>query len=145
MGGGGGGGGRRGKKEEKPNQTTSVSTNWGSFPSQHWLWYFALLLKLKDRCSMEFLAFKFYLTSGAVDYMAVIFSTHLVAMKCVFFTTTSTREIQLCTLPATQLTLLVNCVRQSVVHAWRFKWKGSISTMHGDLSERGLLAPCMEI
>ena len=70
---------------------------------------------------MEFLAFKFYLTSGAVDYMAVIFSTHLVAMKCVFFTTTSTREIQLCALPATQLTLLVNCVRQSVVHARRFK------------------------
>ena len=70
---------------------------------------------------MEFLAFKFYLTSGAVDYMAVIFSAHLVTMKCVFFTTTSTWEMQLCTRPATQLTLLANCVRQSVVHAGRFK------------------------
>jgi len=43
----------------------------------------------------------FYFTSG---YTAMIFSAHLVAMKCKVFTTTSTREIQLCAWPATQLT-----------------------------------------
>ena len=41
----------------------------------------------------------FYSTSGAV-----IFCAHLVAVKCEVFTTTSTREIQLCAGPATQLT-----------------------------------------
>ena len=46
----------------------------------------------------------FYSTSGAVDYTAVIFCAHLVAVKCEVFTTTSTREIQLCARPATQLT-----------------------------------------
>jgi len=34
----------------------------------------------------------FYLTSGAVDYMAVIVCAHLVAVKCGVFTTTSTRK-----------------------------------------------------
>ena len=36
----------------------------------------------------------------AVDYTAVIFRAHFVAVKCEVFTTTSTREIQLCALPA---------------------------------------------
>ena len=70
----------------------------------------------------------FYSTSG---YTAVIFSAHLVAVKCEVFTTTSTREIQLCARPATQLTrsplLPANHVRQSITHARIFKWKGSIS------------------
>ena len=69
----------------------------------------------------------FYSTSG---YMSIIFSAHLVTMKWEVFTTTSTREIQLCTRPATQLTcsplLLANHACQSIVHAWRFKWKGFI-------------------
>ena len=71
-----------------------------------------------------------YSTICAVDYTAVIFSTHLVTMKCKIFTTTSTREIQLCVWPATQLThsalLPANRVHQSIAHAWRFNWKGSI-------------------
>ena len=37
----------------------------------------------------------FYLTSGAVDYTAVIFFAHLVVVNCEVFTTTSTKEIQL--------------------------------------------------
>ena len=70
----------------------------------------------------------FYLTSG---YTAVIISAHLVAVKCKGFTTTSTREIQLCARPPTQPTrrsplLPANCVCQSIAHARRFKWKGSI-------------------
>ena len=60
----------------------------------------------------------FYLTSG---YTAMIFSAHLVAMKCKVFTTTSTREIQLCAWPATELThsplLPADCVCQSIAHA----------------------------
>ena len=68
----------------------------------------------------------FYSTSG---YTAVIFSAHLVAVRCEIFTTTSTREIQLCTRPGTQLTrsplLLLNA---------------SPLRMRGDLSERGLLS-----
>ena len=38
------------------------------------------------------------------DYTAVILSAHLVAVKCEVFTTTSTREVQLCARPATHLT-----------------------------------------
>ena len=72
----------------------------------------------------------FYLTSGAVDYMAVIFCAHLVAVKCEVFTTTSTREIQLCPRPATQLTcsplLLADFTHQSIAHAQKSKWKGSV-------------------
>ena len=68
----------------------------------------------------------FYSTSS---YAAVIFSAHLVAVKCEVFTTSSTREIQLCARPATQLTrsplLPANHVRQSIAHARIFKWKGS--------------------
>ena len=67
----------------------------------------------------------FYSTSGAVDYTAVIFSAHLVAVKCEVFTTTSTRKIQLRARPATQLTrsplLPANRVRQSSAHARRSK------------------------
>ena len=69
----------------------------------------------------------FHSTSG---YMSIIFSAHLVTMKREVFTTTSTREIQLCARPATQLTcsplLLANHACQSIVHARRFKRKGFI-------------------
>ena len=62
----------------------------------------------------------FYSTSG---YTAVIFSAHLVAVKCEGFTTSSTREIQLCARPATQLTrfplLPANRIHQSIAHARR--------------------------
>ena len=72
----------------------------------------------------------FYSTSGAVDYTAVVFSVHLVARKCEFFTTTNTMEIELCARPATQLTrsplLPANFTRQSTAHARKCKWKGSI-------------------
>ena len=103
-------------------KTTSISTDWGSFLSQCQLQYLALLLKLKVRCSANFLAF----IQPVVVYMAVIFSAHLVTVKWeVFTTTTSTREIQLCAWPATQLThsplLLANHTCQSIVHARRFK------------------------
>ena len=57
------------------------------------------------RCKINRQTFRgipgFYLTNG---YTAVIFSAHLVAVNCEVFTTTSTREIQLCSRPATQLT-----------------------------------------
>ena len=69
----------------------------------------------------------FYLTSS---YTAVIFSALLITMKCKAFTTTGPREIQLCTLAATQLIcsplLPANQVLQSNV------------CMDKDLSERGL-------
>ena len=67
----------------------------------------------------------FYSTSGVVDYTVVIFFAPLVAEKCEVFTTTSTREIQLCAQPATQLTrsplLLANRVCQSIAYVRRFK------------------------
>ena len=72
----------------------------------------------------------FYSTSGAVAYTAVIFWAHLVAVKCEVFTTTSTREIQLCARPATQLTcsplLAADFTRQSIAHARKSKWKAGI-------------------
>ena len=72
----------------------------------------------------------FYSTSGAVDYTAVIFCAHLVTVKCEFLTTTSIMEIQLCARPATQLmcsTLLpADFTRQSIAHARKSMWKGSI-------------------
>ena len=74
----------------------------------------------------------FYSTSGAVDYTAVIFCAHLVAMKCEVFTTTSTRGIQLYARPATQLTCSplppADFTRQSIAHARESKWKGSNRT-----------------
>ena len=64
----------------------------------------------------------FYSTSG---YTAVIFSAHLVTVKCEVFTTTSTWEIQLYVQPATQLKspplLPANSIRQSIAHARRVK------------------------
>ena len=99
----------------------------GSFSSQRGrrIRYFAFLLKVNDKTFRGISAF--YLTSGAVDYTAVIFCDHLVAVKCEVFTTTSTREIQLCALPATLLTrsTLLPANRQSTARARRFKWKGS--------------------
>ena len=71
----------------------------------------------------------FYSTSGAV-----IFCSHLVPVKCKVFTTTSTREIQLCARPTTQLTcsplLLADFTCQSIAHARKSKWKGSIVVLH---------------
>ena len=66
----------------------------------------------------------------AVDYTAVIFFAHLVAVKCKVFTTTVFREIQLCTWPVTQLTcsplLPADFTCQSIAHVQKSKWKGSI-------------------
>jgi len=108
--------------EEKQNRTnkTSFAADLGSFLNQRCrLQYFALLLKLKDRCSAEFL----------------IFSAHLVTMKCKGFTTISTREVQLCAWPATQLThsplLPANPICQSLCMC------EYLSETH---TERGLLA-----
>ena len=73
----------------------------------------------------------FYSTSGVVDYTVVIFFAPLVTEKCEVFTTTSTREIQLCAQPATQLTrspLLLAIAYASPLH------------MCEDLSERGLFS-----
>ena len=64
-----------------------------------------IILVIEMRCQINRQTFRgipgFYSTSG---YTAVIFSAHLVAVKCEVFTTTSTREIQLYARPATQLT-----------------------------------------
>ena len=59
----------------------------------------------------------------------MIFSAHLVAVKCEVFTTSSTTEIQLCARPATQLT-----------HSPYFRQIAYASPlrMREDLSERGL-------
>ena len=51
-----------------------------------------------------------------MDYTAVIFCAHLVAVKCEVFTTTSTREIQLCARPATQLTCSPRQISHTPVH-----------------------------
>ena len=65
-----------------------------------------------------------------MDYTAVIFCAHLIAVKCEVFTTTSTREIQLCARPATQLTcsplLPADFTRQSIAHARKFQLNGSM-------------------
>ena len=79
----------------------------------------------------------FYSTSGAVDYTAVIFWAHLVAVKCEVFTTISitsisTREIQLCTQDMFPL-LLADFTCQSIVHVQKSKWN----------TERGLLKVCL--
>ena len=75
----------------------------------------------------------FYSTTGAVDYTAVIFCAHLVAVKCEIFTATSTREVQLCARPATQLT-----------RSPHFRQISHSSPLHmrENLSERGLLHVC---
>ena len=126
------------KKEEKNNNNFILNRlGQGSFSSQcRRIRYSAFLLKLKLCLFTEtkwqtFCGIPgFYSTSGAVDYMAVIFCAHLVSEKCEVFTTTSTRDIQLCAWPATQLTcsplLPADFTRQSIPHAWKSKWKGSI-------------------
>ena len=48
---------QKGRGRERTKTTTSFLADWGSFLSQHRFCYFILLLKLKDRCSSEFLAF----------------------------------------------------------------------------------------
>ena len=54
-------------------------------------------------------------------------------MWYLIFTTTSTREIQLCTRPATQLTrsppLPANRIPQSIAHALNYNWKGFITAI----------------
>ena len=70
----------------------------------------------------------FYSISGAVDYTAVIFCAHLVAVKCEVFTTTSAREIHLCARPATQQTR--SLYYRQIAYA-------SPLRMLEDLSERG--------
>ena len=68
-----------------------------------WLRYFALLLKPKDRRSAQFLAFIRPVVQWIIQQWSFL---PLVAVKCEVSTTTSTREIQLCAPPATQLTRL---------------------------------------
>ena len=81
----------------------------------------------------------FYLTSSAVDYMAVIFCTHFVAVKCEVFTT-STREIQLFSLLVLVLGKYSYVLGQqpanvfshtsrfhTPVHVQKSKWKGSLN------------------
>ena len=63
--------------------------------------------------------------------MAVIFCAHFVAIKCKVFTTASTREIQLCAWPATQLTC--SPYFRQILHA-------SPLRMRKNLIERGLLS-----
>ena len=76
----------------------------------------------------------FYLTSGAVDYMAVIFCALLVAVKCKVFITTSTREYIRYTL-GQQPSWHVPPYFRQISHA---------SPLHvpKNLSERGLF-PCV--
>ena len=74
------------EEEKHTHKKHFVLCRLGSFSCPHWLRYFALLLKPKD--SYTFCGISgFYSTIG---YAAVIFSAHLVAMKCKVFTTTST-------------------------------------------------------
>ena len=72
----------------------------------------------------------------------MIFCAHLVPVKCKVFTTTSTREIQLCARPTTQLTcsplLPADFTRQSIAHARKLKRTGLLdfnvlSTTQGHL------------
>ena len=101
----------------------------GSFSSQrHGIRYFAFFTETKWQTFRGIPGF--YSTSGAVDYKAVILCAHLVAVKCEVFTTTSTREIQLCTRPATQLTCCPYF--RQISHARPLR-------MRENLSERGLL------
>ena len=86
-----------------------------------------------------------------MDYTAVIFCAHLVVVKCevfIFTTTTSTREIQLCARPATQLTcsplLPADFTRQSIAHARKSKRKGSrVCTDSVRLRESALEVDCV--
>ena len=149
--------------------TTPFSTDWpGSFSSQHQLQYFALLLKLKDRHSVEFLALfdqwcselhgsNLFHPSSCHEMHWVLFYVHRnhrlirdrspgwpprlsqflssVMVKLEVFTTTSTREIQLCTQPATQLS--------RSPHFQQIAYTSHLS-MCEDISERGLFTKCGE-
>ena len=149
--------------------TTSFSTDWpGSFSSQHQLQYFALLLKLKDKHSVEFLALfdqwcselhgsNLFHPSCRHEMRWVLFYVHRnhrlirdrspgwpprlsqflssVMVKLEVFTTTSTREIQLCAQPATQLS--------RSPHFQQIAYTSQLS-MCKDISERGLFTKCGE-
>ena len=66
----------------------------------------------------------FYSILGAVDYTAVIFSAHLVAVKCDIFTTRE-NSYAFDQQPSWRIPLLpAYRVRQSSAHARTFKWKG---------------------
>ena len=106
--------------------TISFSAYWGSISSQCQLHYFALLLKLKDTHSAEFLAFIQPVVIQQWSFPPILspwnvrFSLLLVPLLLSTSTTTtctSTRGIQLCIQPATQLMhpplLLANRVCQS--------------------------------
>ena len=66
----------------------------------------------------------FYSTSGVVDCTAVVFSAHLVAVKCEVFTTISARELQLFQQPSGRVP----------------PTSGKSRTTVQDFSERGLLS-----
>ena len=117
------------QKTTKPKHFIFNRLGRGSFSSQRrGIRYFCLFTETKWQTFRWIPGF--YSTSGTVDYMAVIFCAHLVDVKCEIFTTTSTREIQLCARPATQLTcshlLPANFTRKSIAHARKSKWKGSM-------------------
>ena len=79
------------KQTEKQNKRQLNSQQFGDhsrMSQRRGLRHIALLLKLKDRRSTEFLAF-----IRSVVYTAVIFSVHLVDLKGEVSTTVSTREI----------------------------------------------------
>ena len=70
------------------------------------------------------------MTDVSWDFWLLFDQWCIVAMKCDAFTTTSTREMQLCARPTTQLTcyplLLADFTCQSIAHVRKSKWKGSI-------------------
>ena len=84
---------------EKDKKATSFSTDWRSVSSKRRLPYFALLLKTKGEPRRRNSSLLF--DQSCSGHTAVIFSAHLVAVKCEVFTTTSTREIQLSARPVT--------------------------------------------
>ena len=120
------------KKRKKTNFILNRLVHGSFLRQRRRIRYFALFTETKWQTFHGIPGF--YSTSGAVDYTAVIFFAHLVTVKCEVFTTTSTREIQLCAWPATQLTcsplLLADFTCQSIAHARKSKWKGSIVVLH---------------
>ena len=71
-----------------------------------------------------------------MDYTPVMFCARLVVVTWEVFTTTSTREIQICARPATQLT--GSFYFRQIVHA-------SPLHMREDLSERWLFTSCFSV
>ena len=119
------------EKNKRKNRTQNnfiLSRLWIMLESVLWIVIYFFVNETNGQTICGILGF--YSTSG---YTAVIFSAHLVTVKCEVFTTTSTWEIQLCIQPATQLKspplLPANSIRQSIAHARRVKWKGSITFM----------------